>query len=294
VRDESDEGVPASVSVVGLGAVISTPAGPLAVSLQLGNQPRSDPATTELLPGGATRVLWDWPDVARLRMLVGPLAPRAGRSSLVDALWGVVFSVEARTAVGPLDLSGVFVSPPDDAEGGVDSGERLAAVTVDLPDGVASLGTDDEEALHARTRLRGRAVDMELPLPSSWVPGTSASRPTCRSCFPGTPPTCTWWLHGARVRTRSRRCSRWRPPLAASLPSCWPGRCDNSPDVRCLQLLAPGEGGYGSSGERRAASTEATQSFQVAGSEVCLKLLLSAHAVMESSRRKSGSMGSRR
>jgi hypothetical protein len=112
---------------------------------------------------------WCWPDTVQLRLTAAPIAPPLDdHFEPLDGYWGVVWTIQAQAELESVTISAVLAALPDDAVGGGDTGELLAAVTYETADLTLSIGGHDEDALHRRASHD--APRWGGPLPRRWAP----------------------------------------------------------------------------------------------------------------------------
>lgn len=148
---------------------VVTPFGPVVLHCGLGDRVAGLPDEVAQPNGQGWTAGWCWPETAQLRLTAAPIAPPLDdHFELLDGYWGVVWSIQALDALESVTVSAVLAALPDDAVGGADSGELLAAVTYETADLTLSIGGHDEEALHGRASHD--APCWGGPLPRRWAP----------------------------------------------------------------------------------------------------------------------------
>lgn len=145
---------------------VPTPLGPVRLAFAVGARDAPPPARVERLPGGADVATWRLDDGTSVRLRWGAVTPSVPAHLVpTGGCWGAVWSIRAGGGVDRLRISALLTELPDGADGGPDSGEGLAAVTYTSDSVVLSVGTADEEDLHARA---GHPPDG--PRGASWLP----------------------------------------------------------------------------------------------------------------------------
>ncbi|WP_406206172.1 hypothetical protein OH807_32300 [Kitasatospora sp. NBC_01560] len=120
------------------------------------------PTRAHRLPGGAVVHRWET-EAAELELLLCPFEAGETEFTLpVDACWGAVWQLRARTALRHVELSAGFSGVPADVESGYDGGQAVAAVSLSNAGTELTLGGSDEEEICARA-ADGRA------LPRRWA-----------------------------------------------------------------------------------------------------------------------------
>ncbi len=149
--------------------VLGTPAGPVELVCLVDGL---EPALVDVQPlGSGVREIWASPgqlEVGFLRTDLGP--PRHGQDRPpLDGYVGVVWTLSAQVACGPLTFGAHLIDPLVEEDTGPNSGECLSAVTYETDDYALSIGTQDDEALYAQTTVRPGSW-AQPRLPPEWAP----------------------------------------------------------------------------------------------------------------------------
>ncbi|MEV6768851.1 hypothetical protein AB0N05_09520 [Nocardia sp. NPDC051030] len=143
-------------------AVIDTPLGIVGFSVTLGSEVLpAGPNTVWRLPNGSHLHRWRQSG-ATVDLLIGSIDIPAWDGGAPVPVWAAIWQVAAQSGIPGLVLSAELTDLPADADGGPDSGECLAAVTVQNDHFMVSIGGPDSELLAMQ------AVDARL-LPASWA-----------------------------------------------------------------------------------------------------------------------------
>ncbi|WP_162958126.1 hypothetical protein [Nocardia yunnanensis] len=143
-------------------AVIDTPLGIVGFSVTLGGEVLpAAPDTVWRLPNGARLQRWRR-DSATVDLLIGSIDMPAWDGGAAVPMWAAIWQVSARAAVPGLIVAAEVTDLPADARGGPDSGECLAAVSVENERFMVSVGGADTELLAMQ------AADGRL-LPADWA-----------------------------------------------------------------------------------------------------------------------------
>ncbi|MTE15345.1 hypothetical protein [Nocardia aurantiaca] len=143
-------------------AVIDTPLGivSFAVALESDAVP-AGPDTAWRLRNGSHLHRWRHRN-ATLDLLIGSIDMPAWDGGAAVPVWAGIWQVRAHTAVSALTISAELTDLPADARGGPDSGECLAAVSVENEHFMVSIGGPDSELLALQ------AADGRL-MPAGWA-----------------------------------------------------------------------------------------------------------------------------
>lgn len=143
-------------------AVIDTPLGTLGFAVTLGSDVlAAKPDTLWCLPNGSYLHRWRH-RTATVDLLIGSVDEPAWDGGAPVPIWAGIWQVQARGRVPGLVVAAELTDLPADAYGGQDSGECLAAVSVENPDFMVSVGGPDAELLAMQ------AADGRL-MPTSWA-----------------------------------------------------------------------------------------------------------------------------
>ncbi|MFB7613337.1 hypothetical protein [Kitasatospora sp. NPDC056181] len=130
---------------------VATPLGVLEFGAVVDRRPvPRQPTSVHRLPGGALIHRWEC-DSVELELLLCPFEASATDFTVpVDACWGAVWQVYARTALRRVELSAAFRAVPADVESGYDGTQAVAAVSLENAGTVLTLSGSDEEDICAR------------------------------------------------------------------------------------------------------------------------------------------------
>ncbi|MRH89791.1 hypothetical protein GFY24_20480 [Nocardia sp. SYP-A9097] len=143
-------------------AVIDTPLGTVAFSVTLGSDVLpAGPDTVWRLPNGSHLHRWRHRG-ATVDLLIGSIEVPAWDGGAPVPMWAAIWQVQAKSGVSGLVVSAELTDLPADAYGGEDSGECLAAVSVQNDHFTVSIGGPDAELLAMQ------AADARL-MPYSWA-----------------------------------------------------------------------------------------------------------------------------
>ncbi|MVU81765.1 hypothetical protein GPX89_31580 [Nocardia sp. ET3-3] len=143
-------------------AVIDTPLGIVGFSVALGSEVLpAAPDTVWRLPNGSQLHRWRRPS-ATVDLLIGSVDLPAWDGGAAVPMWATVWQVSAQSAVPGLVLAADMSDLPAGARGGPDTGECLAAVSVENEHFMVSVGGADTELLAMQ------AADGRL-LPADWA-----------------------------------------------------------------------------------------------------------------------------
>ncbi|WP_405162695.1 hypothetical protein OG203_41565 [Nocardia sp. NBC_01499] len=143
-------------------AVIDTPLGTVGFSVTLGADALpAEPDALWYLPNGSQLHRWGH-RTATVDLLIGSIDVPAWDGGAPVPVWAAIWQVQARAKVPGLVVSAELTDLPADAYGGQDSGECLAAVSVETERFMVSIGGPDAELLAMQ------AADGRL-MPTSWA-----------------------------------------------------------------------------------------------------------------------------
>lgn len=155
---------------------VATPLGTVRFAVRVsGWDVPARPEFTWDVPSGARLLRWRHPSV-RLDVLSGRTVPRLPEVRCHST----VFRVLAREPLSEFAVQAELTGMPADAYRGVDTGERLDAVTIETADAVVSVGGPDVELLRSCARLGhhvppywagqlpDNAVEIEAPARLIW------------------------------------------------------------------------------------------------------------------------------
>ncbi|WP_067572092.1 hypothetical protein [Nocardia acidivorans] len=143
-------------------AVIDTPLGVVGFSVTLGDDVLpAGPNTVWRLANGSHLHRWRHRG-ATVDLLIGSIDVPAWDGGAPVPMWAGIWQVQARDGVSGLVISAEMTDLPADAYGGPDSGQCLAAVTVENEQFMVSIGGPDTELLALQ------AADARL-MPYSWA-----------------------------------------------------------------------------------------------------------------------------
>ncbi|MCU1640317.1 MAG: hypothetical protein JWN03_592 [Nocardia sp.] len=213
-------------------AVIDTPLGTVGFSLTLGSDALpAAPNTLWRLPNGSHLHRWQH-RTATVDLLIGSIEIPAWDGGAPVPVWAGIWQVQARARVSGLVVSAELTDLPADAYGGPDSGECLAAVSVENEHFMVSIGGPDSELLAMQ------AVDGRL-MPTSWArqlpTGDDESEYGVRYADPA---RIAWHLPGLATTEVARLCiaTAWCP-RDDDRPAAW-FAVDIPLDTAYLQLIA--------------------------------------------------------
>lgn len=185
-------------------AVIDTPLGTLGFSVALGSEALpAKPDTLWCLPNGSYLHRWRH-RFATVDLLIGSVDEPAWDGGAPVPIWAGIWQVQARGKVPGLVVAAELTDLPADAYGGQDSGECLAAVSIENKDFMVSVGGPDAELLAMQ------AADGRL-MPTSWArPLRAATEYGVRYTDPA---RIAWHLPGLATTEVARLCiaTAWCP-----------------------------------------------------------------------------------
>ncbi|MEC3951986.1 hypothetical protein VMT65_02965 [Nocardia sp. CDC153] len=190
-------------------AVIDTPLGIVGFSVALGADVLpATPDTVWRLPNGAHLHRWRQYG-ATVDLLIGSIDVPAFDGGAPVPLWAAVWQVTAQSAIPGLVVTAEMTDLPANARGGVDSGECLAAVTVETERLMVSVGGADTELLAMQ------AADGRL-LPADWadlLPTDDYDTSTEYGVRYHDPAGIAWHLPGLTTHQAARLCiaTAWCP-----------------------------------------------------------------------------------
>ncbi|MFD6160527.1 hypothetical protein ACFWF7_31895 [Nocardia sp. NPDC060256] len=190
-------------------AVIDTPLGTIGFSVALGTDVLpAEPDTLWCLPNGSYLHRWRHRS-ATVDLLIGSVDEPAWDGGAPVPIWAGIWQVQARAKVPALIISAELTDIPVDAYGGRDSGECLAAVSVENTDFMVSIGGPDTELLAMQ------AADGRL-MPTSWARPLRASNDDSTTEYGvryTDPARLAWHLPGLSTSEVARLCiaSAWCP-----------------------------------------------------------------------------------
>ncbi|WP_433664088.1 hypothetical protein ACQPW1_19360 [Nocardia sp. CA-128927] len=212
-------------------AVIDTPLGITGFSVTLGSDLLpAEPDTLWRLPNGSHLHRWRHRN-ATVDLLIGSIDVPAWDGGAPVPMWAGIWQVEARARVSGLIVSAELTDLPADAYGGPDSGECLAAVSVENEHFMVSIGGPDAELLAMQ------AADGRL-MPTRWarqLPTDATSEYGVRYADPA---RIEWHLPGLATGEVARLCiaTAWCP-RDDDRPAAW-FAVDIPLDTAYLQLIA--------------------------------------------------------
>ncbi|WP_067816890.1 hypothetical protein [Nocardia inohanensis] len=143
-------------------AVIATPLGAVEFSVALGSDVLpAQPDTVWRLPNGTRLYRWLRP-AATVDLLIGGIEVPVSADGAPVPTWPAIWQVVSSGGVPGLVVSAALTGAPPGADGGPDTGECLAATTIENEEFVVSIGGPDTELLAAQ------AADGRL-LPADWA-----------------------------------------------------------------------------------------------------------------------------
>ncbi|MEU8895882.1 hypothetical protein [Nocardia sp. NPDC048505] len=142
--------------------MIDTPLGTVEFAVAVGAHAlAAQPNTVWRLPGGAHLHRWQQAG-ATVDLLLGGIELPAWDGGAPVPMWAAIWQVRAEAAVAGVVIAAELSDLPADAYGGPDSGECLAAVTVENEHFMVAIGGPDAELLTLQ------AADGRL-MPADWV-----------------------------------------------------------------------------------------------------------------------------
>ncbi|WP_040812402.1 hypothetical protein [Nocardia concava] len=190
-------------------AVIDTPLGIVGFSVALGDEVLpSAPDTVWRLPNGPQLHRWKR-RAATVDLLIGRIELPAWDGGAPVPMWAGIWQVTAHTAVPGLTVGAELTDLPAGARGGPDSGECLAAVSVENEHFMVSIGGADTELLAMQ------AADGRL-LPADWadvLPADGDDAHTEYGVRYRDPAAIAWQLPGLATGEIARLCvaTAWCP-----------------------------------------------------------------------------------
>lgn len=215
-------------------AVIDTPLGTVDFSVTLGSDllPPA-PNTVWRLPNGSQLHRWKHRS-ATVDLLIGSIDVPAWDGGARVPMWAAIWQVQARARVSGLVVSAELTDLPADAFGGPDSGECLAAVSVENEHFMVSIGGPDSELLALQ------AADGRL-FPGDWADVLPIGADDAASEYGvryADPARIAWHLPGLATGEVARLCvaTAWCP-RDDDRPAAW-FAVDIPLDTAYLQLIA--------------------------------------------------------
>ncbi|WP_194813361.1 hypothetical protein [Nocardia sp. XZ_19_385] len=190
-------------------AVIDTPLGKVEFAVTLGSTVLpAEPDTLWRLPNGAHLHRWQH-HTATVDLLIGSIDVPAWDGGAPVPMWAAIWQVKAKTAVSGLVVAAELTDLPADAFGGPDSGECLAAVSVENEHFMVSIGGPDSELLALQ------AADGRL-MPADWadlLPPNVPEGSTEYGVHYTDPAGVAWHLPGLAAAEVARLCvaTAWCP-----------------------------------------------------------------------------------
>jgi|GEM_PF-4951841 len=190
-------------------AVIDTPLGTVGFSVALGSDLlAAGPDTVWRLPNGSHLHRWRHPG-ATVDLLIGGFEAPSWDGGAPVSMWAAIWQVQARSGVAGLVVSAELTDLAADASGGPDTGECLAAVSVENEQFMVSIGGPDSELLAMQ------AADGRL-MPSGWAHVLPAYENEATSEYGvryTNPARIAWHLPGLAAAEVARLCiaTAWCP-----------------------------------------------------------------------------------
>ncbi|GAB2660377.1 hypothetical protein [Nocardia goodfellowii] len=215
-------------------AAIDTPLGTVEFTVTLGSTVLpAEPDTVWRLPNGAHLHRWDQ-HTATVDLLIGSIEIPSWDGGAPVPMGAAIWQVRAQAAVSGLVVSAELTDLPADAYGGPDSGECLAAVSVENEHFMVSIGGPDGELLALQ------AADGRL-MPADWAdllpPGTPDPSAEYGVRY-SDPAGIAWHLPGLAAAEVARLCvaTAWCP-RDDDRPAAW-FAVDIPLDTAYLHLIA--------------------------------------------------------
>ncbi|MEU7767780.1 hypothetical protein AB0B25_21980 [Nocardia sp. NPDC049190] len=199
-------------------AVIVTPLGTVEFSVSLGSDALpAEPNTVWRLANGSRLHRWRHP-TATVDLLIGSIDVPPWDGDVPVPMWAGIWQVQACDGLPGLVVSAELTNVPADAYGGPDSGECLAAVSVENEHFMVSIGGPDSELLAMH------AADGRL-MPASWAHLLRTGEheiPTAYGVRYTDPARITWHLPGLATGEVARLCiaTAWCP-RDGDRPAAW-------------------------------------------------------------------------
>ncbi|MEU7631211.1 hypothetical protein AB0C34_14665 [Nocardia sp. NPDC049220] len=190
-------------------AVIDTPLGTVEFSVSLGSEAlAAEPNAVWRLANGSRLYRWRHP-TATVDLLIGSIDVPAWDGGAPVPMWAGIWQVQAHDGLTGVVVSAQLTNVPADAYSGPDSGECLAAVTVENQHFMVSIGGPDSELLAMQ------AADGRL-MPASWAhllpTGEHETTAEYGVRYPD-PARIAWHLPGLATKEAARLCiaTAWCP-----------------------------------------------------------------------------------
>lgn len=212
-------------------AVIDTPLGTVGFAVTLGSDAlAAESNTLWRLPNGSHLHRWRHRN-ATVDLLIGSIDIPSRDDGAPVPMWAGIWQVQARAAVSGLIVSAELTDLPADAYGGPDTGECLAAVSVENEHFMVSIGGPDVELLAMQ------AADGRL-MPADWADLLSADSTADYGVRYSDPAGIAWHLPGLAAGEVARLCiaTAWCP-RDDDRPAAW-FAVDIPLDTAYLQLIA--------------------------------------------------------
>lgn len=215
-------------------AVIDTPLGTVRFSVKLGSDTLpAEPNALWHLPNGSHLHRWKH-RTATVDLLIGSIDVPAWDGGAPVPMWAAIWQVQAEAGVSGLVVTAEMTDLPANAYGGVDSGECLAAVSVENEHFMVSIGGPDSELLAMQ------AADGRL-MPYNWahlLPTNENDGDTKYGVQYTDPARIAWHLPGLSTPEVARLCiaTAWCP-RDDDRPAAW-FAVDIPLDTAYLHLIA--------------------------------------------------------